>query len=130
MIQTRVAESFARQGMMAAISAELLSADGGVCRIAAPILPAFSQQHGFGHAAVTFALGDSAAGYAALSSMPDGTEVLTAEMKINLLAPARGSRLEAEGRVVRPGRRLVVVTAEVRADGTLVALLQGTMVPT
>jgi acyl-coenzyme A thioesterase PaaI-like protein len=55
-------------------------------------------------------------------------------MKINLLAPAVGVRLIARGRVVKPGRRLVVVIAEVEAeaaDGTrrLIAVLQGTMVP-
>ena len=84
--------------------------------------------------APTFALGDSAAGYAALSLMEPGAEVLTVEMKVNLIAPAAGTRLIAEGEVVKPGRRLFVVRATVRseaADGTLrdVALLQGTMIP-
>ena len=45
-----------------------------------------------------------------------GDEVLTVEMKINLLAPAGGARLVAEGRVVRNGRRLLVVAAEVFAE--------------
>ncbi len=130
MIQPRVAESFARQGLMFSIGAELVLADAGRCRISAPIQAAFSQQHGFGHAGITFSLGDSAAGYAALSILADGVEVMTVEMKINLLAPARGSSLVAEGRVVKPGRRLIVVAAEVRADETLVAILQGTMIPT
>jgi uncharacterized protein (TIGR00369 family) len=129
MIQPRVAESFGRQAMMATLGAERLHADAGLCRIAAPVLPAFSQQHGYGHAALTFAVGDSAAGYAALSAMPEGQEVLTAEMKINLLAPAKGERLLAEGRVLKSARRLVVVTAEVRADDVLIAILQGTMIP-
>lgn len=129
MIQQRVADSFARQAMMTTLGAVLDLADGGLCRISAPVLPSFSQQHGYGHAAVTFALGDTAAGYAALSVMPDGAEVLTAEMKINLLAPAKGARLVAEGRVLKPGRRLVVVASEVRAGDVLVAVLQGTMVP-
>ena len=60
-------------------------------------------------------------------------EVLTAEIKINLLAPARGDMLRATGRVIKPGRRLIVVDAQVHAiaDGveTLIAVLQGTMVP-
>ena len=38
-------------------------------------------------------------------------------MKINLLAPASGTRLVAEGRVVRNGRRLLVVASEVYAEG-------------
>jgi acyl-coenzyme A thioesterase PaaI-like protein len=59
--------------------------------------------------------------------------VMTAEMKINLLAPALGDTLEAVGEVARAGRRLVVVRAEVFAltqgSRRSIALLQGTMVP-
>ena len=99
----------------------------------APIRDLARQQHGFGHAGLTFALGDTAAGYAALTLMPPGAEVLTVEMKINLIAPAAGERLIATGRVVRAGRRLTVVTAEVEAEAggrrRTIALLQGTMLP-
>jgi uncharacterized protein (TIGR00369 family) len=125
----RVRASFARQTMMATFGASIDALGPGRCRIAAPVLPQARQQQGFGHAALAFALGDSAAGYAALTLMPPGTEVLTVEMKINLLAPATGPRLVAEGRVVRSGRRLTVVTAEVADDGgRTLALLQGTMI--
>ncbi|MCC6304918.1 MAG: PaaI family thioesterase [Rhodobacteraceae bacterium] len=124
----RVRESFARQTMMATFAARIVDIGPGFCRLAAPIVPGARQQQGFGHAALTFGLGDSAAGYAALTLMDEGIEVLTVEMKVNLLAPAAGARLVAEGRVVRAGRRLTVVTAEVRADGRAVALLQGTMI--
>ena len=68
-----------------------------------------------------------------ISTLPLDTEVVTAEIKINLLAPARGDRLIAIGKVVKPGKRLCVVTAEVFAQTgdqqVLIALLQGTMVP-
>lgn len=125
--------SFARQSLMATFGAELTAIRPGECEITAPILPLARQQHDVGHAGLTFALGDTAAGYAALSLMPEAAEVMTAEMKINLLAPAAGERLIAIGRVVKAGRRLTVVTAEVHAEagGTrrLIAVLQGTMVP-
>jgi uncharacterized protein (TIGR00369 family) len=129
----RVRDSFASQSMMATLGAELLDLAPGRCRIAAPILALARQQQGYGHAALTFALGDTAAGYAALSLMPEDREVVTAEIKINLLAPAIGERLIAEGRVIKPGRRLVVVQSEVWSetggDRRQVALLTGTMVP-
>ena len=41
--------------------------------------------------------------------------MLAVEFKINLLAPARGERFEARGRVLRPGRTLTVCLAEVVA---------------
>ena len=129
----KVNASFAAQSMMGSIGAEIVKIEAGRVSIAAPILPGFQQQQGFGHAALTFALGDSAAGYAALTVMPEGAEVLTAEIKVNLLAPAQGIRLRAEGRVVKPGRRLVIVQSDVYAetqDGDRhIAILMGTMVP-
>ena len=132
-IETKVRASFARQSMMDTLGATLISVAAGDVRIAAPILPGSQQQHGAAHAALTFAIGDSAAGYAALTLFPEDAEVLTAEMKINLLRPAVGDRLVAQGRVIKPGRRLCVVQADVFAETgetrKQVAILQGTMVP-
>lgn len=132
-IDAKIRASFARQSLMATFGAALAEIAPGRVTITAPVLDLARQQHGFAHAALAFAIGDTAAGYAALSLMEREAEVVTAEMKINLLAPAVGDRLIATGRVVRAGRKLVVVTADVEAmtngQGKLVALLQGTMVP-
>lgn len=129
----RIHRSFAAQSMMTTLGAEMAEVSSGTVRITAPILAGARQQQGFGHAGLTFAIGDSAAGYAALSMLPLDQEVVTAEIKINLIAPAQGDRLIAIGKVVKPGKRLCVVTSEVYAeqDGhqTLIAILQGTMVP-
>ncbi|MDD9706836.1 PaaI family thioesterase [Seohaeicola sp. SP36] len=129
----RISRSFEAQTMMQTLGARLAELGPGEVRIEAPILPGLRQQQGFGHAGLTFSLGDTAAGYAALSLMPPDRDVLTAEIKINLLAPAVGDLLIATGRVIKPGRRLMVVSAEVHARQadklTLIAILQGTMVP-
>lgn len=66
--------------------------------------------------------------------MDPGLEVMSVEMKINLLAPGRGVRLVAEGRVLKPGRRLVVVTADIWAEAedgvrSHAAHMLGTMIP-
>ncbi|WP_299917797.1 PaaI family thioesterase [uncultured Roseobacter sp.] len=131
--RVRIQKSFAAQSMMTTLGAEIHSVAEGTVVITAPLLPGSLQQQGFGHAGLTFSIGDSAAGYAALTTLPLDSEVVTAEIKINLLAPAKGDFLRATGRVVKPGRRLVVVTSEVHAieDNTekLIAVLQGTMVP-
>jgi uncharacterized protein (TIGR00369 family) len=132
--EAAIRESFAKQGLMQTMDARIDSVAPGRVALSMPIRPEVGQQHGFAHAGASFALGDSAAGYSALSLMPEGSEVLTVEMKINLIAPAAGIRLIAEGEVVKTGRRLTIVRATVRAeaaDGTTrdVALLQGTMIP-
>lgn len=132
-IERKVRASFAAQTLMTTLGAELLTLAPGFARVRAPILEQSRQQHGAAHAGLTFSIGDSAAGYAALSLMPEDAEVMTVEMKINLLSPATGECLVAEGRVVKPGRRLSIVQAEVFAetagDRRQVALLQGTMIP-
>jgi len=125
----KVRESFARQALMTTFGAEIRALAPGRCTIAAPVTGHVTQQHGVAHAGLTFALGDSAAGYAALTLMDETIEILTVEMKINLLAPATGADLVATGEVVRPGHRLIVVRAEVTGKSGPVALLQGTMIP-
>jgi len=118
---------------MRTLGAKLTGVAPGKIEITAPILPLATQQQGFGHAGLTFSIGDSAAGYAALTLLPEDKDVVTSEIKINLLAPALGDRLVARGRVVRPGKRLIVVLSEVFAVTggleTQIALLTGTMVP-
>lgn len=132
-IAARIRESFARQSMMASAGARLVAVAAGRVTLDGAVGDGFRQQQGFAHAGLVFALGDSAAGYAALTVMPEGVEVMTVEMKINLLAPGAG-RLVAEGRVLKPGRRLVVVAADVWSEDAAgqrrhVAALQGTMIP-
>lgn len=132
-IEAKVRASFARQTLLAGFHAEILTLGKGTATIAAPITDTVLQQHGAAHAGLTFALGDTAAGYAALTRIEDDRDVMTAEMKINLLRPAMGDRLVAEGRVLKPGRRLIVVQADVFAEGpqgrSHIAALQGTMIP-
>ncbi len=63
---------------------------------------------------------------------PHGSEVLTVEFKLNLLAPAMGDLLIARGRVLRAGRTLTVCESEVAAlrDGeeTQCAVALATMI--
>jgi uncharacterized protein (TIGR00369 family) len=129
----RVTNSFESQSMMKTLGARIHKVEKGKVIIEAPILPSSLQQQGYGHAGLTFSIGDSAAGYSALTMLPEDHEVMTAEIKINLLAPADGEMLRAEGCVVKSGKRLVVVTSEIYAlkDGQtkLIAIMQGTMIP-
>lgn len=127
----RVRASFARQNAMRLIGATLDLVEHGRTEIHLPHAPGLEQQHGFIHGGVVGMIADSAAGYAAMSVAPPGSSVLTVEYKMNLMAPADGERLIARGRVVRPGRTLIVTQAEVVAlEGdkeTLCALMQQTI---
>lgn len=129
--ERRVRASFAKQTIMETIGARLAHVGPGEAEIMLEMSPGILQQHGFVHAGVVATIADSAAGYAGLSLMPPGAGVLTAEFKINLMAPAAGDRLIARGSVVKAGRTLTVAQAVVEAetDGTrrTVALLTATL---
>jgi uncharacterized protein (TIGR00369 family) len=104
----------------------------GYTEIHLPHKPEITQQHGYIHGGVVGMIADSAAGYAASTLTAAEAGVLTVEYKLNLLAPAEGQLLIAEGSVVRYGRTLIVTRAEVFAVShgrkTQCALMQQTII--
>src|SRR6476646_7733287 len=109
----KVRGSFARQGLMRHLGAEMISVAPGASEIRVAFREELSQQHGYFHAGVTGAIAASAAGYAAFSLTPAGSTVLTVEYKLNLVAPAQGEAISARGRVIRAGRTLTICKADV-----------------
>ena len=127
-----VRESFSRQTFMAALGATLEEVAPGRIAVAAPFRPEHAQQNGFLHAGVLTSIADSACGYAALTLAPAGYDVLAVEFKINLLRPAVAPRFVARGEVLRAGRTLTVVRADVFGPGhsgeDLVASMMSTVI--
>ncbi len=113
--EQRVRNSFARQGAMRLIGAQLGRVEPGRVDIELPFREDLSQQHGFFHAGITSTVADSAGGYAAYTLFPADSSVLTVEFKINLIAPAQGEKLIATGRVKKAGRTLTICEFEVAA---------------
>jgi len=111
--ESRVRESFARQGLMKHLGAELAVLEPGHAEIQVPFRLEVTQQDNYFHAGVSGAIADSACGYAAYTLMPADSSVLTVEYKMNLLAPAEGEKLVARGRVLRSGKTLKICAADV-----------------
>ncbi|MBK4998590.1 hotdog fold thioesterase [Pseudomonas sp. S31] len=80
--------SFARQELIKTLGAKLTKVLPSEVHIEQPFSNHISQHHGFVHAGAIASVIDSACGYAALSALPEGRDVVTAEYKINLLRPA------------------------------------------
>jgi uncharacterized protein (TIGR00369 family) len=129
--EARVRHSFARQAAMSLIGATMTNVEPGRCSIELPVRDDLTQQHRYVHGGIVGMIADSAGGYAAFTLMPVDASVLTVEYKINMLSPAKGERLIARGEVVKPGRTLSIVRADVYAvEGTretLVAATQQTL---
>jgi uncharacterized protein (TIGR00369 family) len=127
-----VANNFAHQPVMSLIGARLARVEPGIVEIELPFRADLTQQDGFLHAGVITTVADSAAGYAAFTLMPAGSRVLSIEFKVNLLRPARGELFVARAEVIKAGRTLTVVRADVfaptaKGERELVATMQGTM---
>jgi uncharacterized protein (TIGR00369 family) len=113
--EATVRGSFARQKVMTLIGAEMGALSPGHCEIRLPFRDDLTQQNGYFHAGITSTIVDSAGGYAGYTLMPAGSDVLTVEFKLNLLAPADGEFLVAEGQVLKSGRNLIIARGEVYA---------------
>ena len=98
---------------MTLLGAQLVEAAHGRAVIEVPYREDLTQQHGYFHGGVVTAIADTACGYAAYTTMPEDSSVLTVEFKINFMNPAAGDRLRAEANVHKSGRTLVVVGATV-----------------
>ncbi|HEX6729740.1 MAG TPA: PaaI family thioesterase [Pyrinomonadaceae bacterium] len=127
-----IRQSFARQPVMEVIGAELGQIEPGLVEIKLPYRSDLTQQHGYIHAGIVSTIADTACGYAAFSLMPAGSEVLSVEFKVNLLRPARGEHFVARAEVVKAGKTLTVVRADVFATSMdkeeLIATMQATMI--
>ncbi len=129
----QVRDSLQRQSFMRLLGAHAPVVEPGHVVIELPFRADLCQQNGYLHAGVVTSVADSACGYAALTLMPPGSDVLSVEFKVNLLAPGRGEVFRADARVVRSGRTLTVCQAEVTAvtagqPDVSVALMQATMI--
>ena len=125
--------SFARQAIMQSIGAELGRVEPGFVEIRLPYRSDLTQQHGYLHAGIVTTIADSACGYAAFSLMPRNSEVLSVEFKVNLLRPAKGDLFLAQATVIKSGKTLTVVRADVfsvsqDSKKQLVATMMGTMI--
>jgi uncharacterized protein (TIGR00369 family) len=129
--EAKVRASFARQGLMTNLGAQILVVRPGEVEIELVSREDLTQQHGFVHGAAVAAIVDTACGYAAISLLAEDFEVVTVEFKINFVSPALGERIIARGRVKKAGKTLTVCEGDAFAVGEgkekLVATMQATM---
>jgi uncharacterized protein (TIGR00369 family) len=113
-----ILDSLSKQGLMQTIGVICTQVEDGQVTLECEYREGLSQQHGYFHAGVLTSIADSACGYAAYTKMPEGSNVLSVEFKVNFLKPAKANKIIATGKVIQAGRTLVicegVVTDETR----------------
>ena len=127
----RIEKSFARQGVVQAIKAELSRIEHRLVEIELPFHPKLTQRHGILHAGVIAAALDTACTYAAYTIVEPEASLLTIEFKVNLMSPGRGERFLFRGEITKPGSNIIVADGRAYAisDGPakLIASMTGTM---
>lgn len=90
----------------------------GEAEIIQPYREELSQHDGLFQGGVLGSLADFAAGSAAGTLLPRGWVNMTVDYTVKLLAPAKGEKVVARGRVVRAGHSTTVAAADIYAcDG-------------
>lgn len=89
--------------------------DDGVT-VSCPFREDLMNMHRTVHGGVTATLADVAGGFATMSRYGADRMATTVDLKLNYLAPIRGPRVIARGRILKAGKTLCVIQAEI-GDG-------------
>jgi uncharacterized protein (TIGR00369 family) len=87
----------------------------GEVEIVQPYREELTEHNGFFQAGVVGALADFAGGSAGITLLAPGWASLTVDYTVKLLAPAKGEKIIARGRVIKPGQVMTVAAADVYA---------------
>jgi len=96
---------------------EVEEIDRGTATLGLTVEKKLTQNHGIVHGGAIASLIDTATAFAILSLLDPREKVTTVDLTISYLRPVSKGRLRASAKVVRAGRRLFVVSAEVFDDG-------------
>jgi len=110
-----VEAGFAHAPFIAGNAIRLDDCGPGWCASSVVLEPRHMQQNGVAHGGLIATLADHTLGGAAATLVAAGSYGLTAELKVSLLRPGRGERLECRAQVIKPGRAISFVEAEVFA---------------
>ena len=100
---------------------ELEDIDAGVATLGFDIKPELKQNHGVVHGGAIASLIDSATAFAIISLLKPDEHATTVDLTISYLRPLTSGRAHATARVLRSGKRLIVVSAELHDDNGALA---------
>ncbi|SHL06864.1 PaaI family thioesterase [Hymenobacter psychrotolerans] len=126
-LETRIRRKLTRQHFMHLIGADLTRIEPGRVEAEVTLQQQHQQHTGFAHGGLVATMADLVAGFAAVTLVPEGTGVVTAELKTSYLHPGVGQKLRAVGWVLKAGRRLHFCESEVWCDDKLIAKATATM---
>ncbi len=101
----------------------------GTATLLMPVRKNLTQNHGVVHGGAVASLIDSATAFAIIPLLAAKEGVTTVDLTISYLRPVRSGEMKAVAKVIRAGRRLISVSAEVfNSDETLTATALSTYI--
>ena len=112
----RAREAFGLVPYAKLLGLELGEVGRGVASVRLEVREDLKQYQGVVHGGAVASLIDTAAAFAVLTQLEINERVTTTDLTIHYLRPANSGRLTATARIVRTGRRLIVLSVEVTND--------------
>ena len=94
------------------LGVEFESVGPGTATLLLPVRPELMRNDGILHGGVAASLIDSAFAFAIIPTLGDGERTVTIDMTIHYLRPLSGGMIKTTARIVRAGRRVITVAAE------------------
>lgn len=125
----RLREVFAGVPFAQLLGLEFVGAARGAATFALDARAQLTRMEGIMHGGALASLLDTAAAFAVHTLLPPGGRTVTVDLTIHYLRPVSSGRVEARARVLREGRRLVILSVEATDEiGVLVATATTTYV--
>lgn len=109
----RIREAFASIPYARLVGIELGEMRSGEANLHLDIRDELKQNQGVVHGGAVASLIDTAAAFAVVTRLESGERVTTTDLTIHYLRPITSGRITATARIVRGGRRLLVISVEV-----------------
>lgn len=118
----RLREAFSQVPYARLLGMEFVGASRGEATFALEMREELTRMGGIAHGGVLASLLDSAAAFAVHTLLAPGERTVTVDLTVHFLRPVGEGRVEARARVLRAGRRVVIISAEATdSSGLLVA---------
>lgn len=125
----RLRDVFSNVPFARLLGLELVAAERGAATVALDVREELTRMGGILHGGVIVSLLDTSAAFAAHTMLESGSQTVTVDLTTHFLRPVSSGRIESRARVLRAGRRILVINAEVTdPTGVLIATATTTYV--
>jgi acyl-CoA thioesterase len=113
----RLHEVFAQVPFVRLLGMEFVSAERGAATFALDVREELTRMGGLMHGGAIVSLLDTAAAFAVHTLLDPHATTVTIDLTVHFLRPATSGRVEGRARVLREGRRVVIIVAEATGPG-------------